>query len=222
MAPRNNLERMPARRRERLTWGQKVQRLGALALLSLSAAACADTPNTTYPPPIVFNTPTPTDTGPTPTPIQFQTVGPDVTPTAVPMDTPAATDTPTGAPAPTETPTPGTTLTTDRSEVEEFGANVFTTYQNASGQELFIPMGETVTAACLIYDPTTPVTSTHGLWYRLDNPEGMGGATLYAPANTFWNQTPAQLPDENLTYDPELAVCTDSPSQTPPPPTLGR
>ena len=130
--------------------------------------------------------------------------------------TPAAT--PTFRAVPSYTPDMAAQQPGGRVEIEQFGANTFANYQNASGEGPYLPIGQRVVTACLIYDPGTSVLSTGGLWYRLVQPAGPNGTTEYAPANTFWNQPDPQPPDQDHAYDPQVPVCPDSPSKQLPPP----
>lgn len=123
-------------------------------------------------------------------------------------------------PSPSRTPSATATPTRPAggyTEVEQFGANVFDNYQNASGEGQRLEIGQTVVVACTIYDPNTTVTSTSGLWYRLVTPKGTRGEIVYAAANTFWNQEPPQPPDQDNAYDPTVPLCSDSPSHVLPP-----
>lgn len=100
-------------------------------------------------------------------------------------------------------------------EVEQFDADIFRNYQNASGLIRHLQIGETVVAVCIVYDPDTAVTSTRGLWYRLSD-------NAYAAANTFWNQENPAPPDQDNAYDPRVPVCPDSPATQLPDVHLGR
>lgn len=246
MARQTSPESVSRQTREERARGRRAPWIGALALMGVvTACSVFDTNNAPTPAPIIFNTPTPTATGPTPTPIPFltetSTVTDTGTPTAsatpAPSQTPGMTETPSATPAPaqTETPaiTPAPTQTsaptsaptaaatpagqryTRLAEVERSGSYTFVDYRNASGREWYLRAGEVAIAECLIYDPSS---STTDMWYRLFSPGGYHGETLYAPASAFWNWNPQGPPGQHNAYDPRLAICPDSPSQTLPGP----
>lgn len=119
---------------------------------------------------------------------------------------PAAAPSQTRATVAATSPSPGE----GHLEVQQFGANTFERYQNASGREGHLAIGDTVMATCIVYDPGTPVTSTRGLWYRFRTHDGR---IMYVATNTFWNQDPPQPPDQDHPYDSSVPVCRDSPAQ---------
>ena len=228
------------KRQESHSPGRKVLLIGALALALTGCDLFNTTDNLPTPAPIVFKTPTPY-TGPTDTPIPFQSVTPTVTDTETPEpdSTPGSMETPTGTPAYTSTDTPSATSTstpepteaptptptevptivpsepptpeqgTDRREVEATGTYAYGNYYDTNSQMQYLNIGDIVVARCVLFVQSPTSAAEINAWYRLDSPRGYSGATLYAPADTFTASGAQQ--SSGGSYDPNLAICPDSP-----------
>ena len=70
-------------------------------------------------------------------------------------------------------------------EIEQFGADTFTDYRNASGVGPYLPIGAVVEVDCLATGPEAAAPTVHGRWYHFVAPKGYAG--YFAAANTFEN-----------------------------------
>jgi hypothetical protein len=87
-------------------------------------------------------------------------------------------------------------------EIEQFGANTFASYLNASGEGPHLEIGQAVVVDCLATGPEAAAPSVHGRWYHLIDPETYSG--YFVAANTFENGNPN---DMTLAVDPKVPPC---------------
>jgi hypothetical protein len=91
-------------------------------------------------------------------------------------------------------------------EIQQFGANAFTNYYDASGIRARIRLGTKVLVDCLATGPKAAAPSTEGRWYHLQGPDPYTG--LYAAANTFKNGDVRGVPlDQQNPVDPNVPKC---------------
>lgn len=89
------------------------------------------------------------------------------------------------------------------SEIEQFGANTFTDFNNASGIGPYLKIGAKVVVDCIATGPVDAAPSVHGKWYHIEGPKPY--SNLYVAANTFENGNPN---DMSLAVDPNVPVCS--------------
>jgi hypothetical protein len=87
-------------------------------------------------------------------------------------------------------------------EIEQFGANTFANYLNASGMGPHLDIGSRVVVDCLQTGPVTATPTVHGKWYHLIDPAADKG--YFVAANTFENGNPN---DMTLAVDPKVPDC---------------
>jgi len=100
------------------------------------------------------------------------------------------------------TPGPGATAPHEYVETEQFGADTFANYRNASGKGPHLDVGARVVVDCLQTGPVAAAPSVHGKWYHLIAPEADRG--YYVAVNTFENGNPN---DMTLAVDPKVPPC---------------
>ncbi len=86
-------------------------------------------------------------------------------------------------------------------ETEQFGANTFRDYVNASGVGHHLEKGNKVDVDCLATGPVDAAPSAEGKWYHIESPEPYSGD--YVAANTFENGNASN----DVAVDPRVPDC---------------
>ena len=90
-------------------------------------------------------------------------------------------------------------------EKQQFGADTFVNYQNASGKGPRIPIGMEVVVDCVATGPVEAAPSAKGKWYHIIEPPELNG--YYVAANTFENGDTSGPIEEQPAVDPNVKSC---------------
>lgn len=90
-------------------------------------------------------------------------------------------------------------------EIEQFGADTFHSYKNASGIGPHLDVHQSVTVDCLAIGPVNAAPSTEGKWYHITSPGRYAG--MYAAANTFENGDTSGPVSSQPDVDPDVPNC---------------
>lgn len=86
------------------------------------------------------------------------------------------------------------------------GADVFTSFADASGKVTKLSEGARILISCVQRGPEEAAPSAKGLWYEIAEPQELEGT--YVAANAFWNVTDFSIPfEQQPAVDPRIPDC---------------
>lgn len=90
-------------------------------------------------------------------------------------------------------------------ERQQFGADTFVNFENASGKGPRIPIGMEVVVDCVATGPVEAAPTAKGKWYHIIEPPELDG--YYVAANTFENGDTSRPLNEQPPVDPNVKPC---------------